>query len=211
MSIISYFKKRREQKRRLRQLGEIGGVFHSLDQCEEGGLVAFDKKNRRLFIEEPLAVVMMSGGAEKWQAFMHNCFTWLYYRQCSEAWEAFIRKEELAAVRKATKQYAAMTRADIERVRRARRTEIGESDMEPPKVEPFEFFVVREKMKDEEGADDGAAMASQQTEQEKTEGAKRAAVPGGEILAVGSYEPETERLEMAAWEDVAVFLRKEEE
>ena len=196
MSIISYFKKRREQKRRLRQLGEIGGVFHILDKCEEGGLVAFDKKNRRLFIEEPLAVVMMSGGAEKWQAFMHNCFTWLYYRQCSEAWEAFIRKEELVAVRKATKQYAAMTRADIERVRRARRTEIGESDMEPPKVEPFEFFVVREKSEDSEYSEYSDSRKS---------------VPGGEILAVGSYEPETERLEMAAWEDVAVFLRKEDE
>lgn len=196
MSTISYFKKRREQKRRLRQLGEIGGVFHSLDQCEEGGLVAFDKKNRRLFIEEPLAVVMMSGGAEKWQAFMHNCFAWLYYRQCSEAWEAFIRKEELVAVRKATKQYAAMTRADIERVRRARRTEIGESDMKPPKVEPFEFFVVREKSENSEYSENSDS---------------RKAVPGGEILAVGSYEPETERLEMAAWEDVAVFLRKEDE
>lgn len=203
MSIISYFKKRREQKRRLRQLGEIGGVFHSLDQCEEGGLVAFDKKNRRLFIEEPLAVVMMSGGADKWQAFMHNCFTWLYYRQCSEAWEVFIRKEELVAVRKATKQYAAMTRADIERVRRARRTEIGESDMEPPKVEPFEFFVVRER------------AAAEQQHTEKSENSEysdsKKSVPGGEILAVGSYEPETERLEMAAWEDVSVFLRKEDE
>ena len=141
-------------------------------------------------------MVMMSGGAEKWKAFMHNCFTWLYYRQCSEAWEAFIRKEELSAVRKATKQYAAMTRADIERVRRARRTEIGESDMEPPKVEPFEFFVVREKSENSEYSENSDS---------------RKAVPGGEILAVGSYEPETERLEMAAWEDVSVFLRKEDE
>ena len=166
-------------------MGEIGGVFHSLDQCEEGGLVAFDKKNRRLFIEEPLAVVMMSGGAEKWQAFMRNCFTWLYYRQCSEAWEAFIRKEELVAVRKATKQYAAMTRADIERVRRARRTEIGESDMEPPKVEPFEFFVVRADATTTK--DDGTEV--------------------GRLVAVGHYDPASEDMEIAAWEEVRDLLR----
>ena len=89
-----------------------------------------------------------------------------------------------------------MTRADIERVRRARRTEIGESDMEPPRVDPFEFFGVREKSENSEYSENSDS---------------RKAVPGGEILAVGSYEPETERLEMAAWEDVSVFLRKEDE
>lgn len=64
--------------------------------------------------------------------------------------------------------------------------------MEPPRVEPFEFFVVR------------AAVVQQQTGQND----KTAQVPGGEIMAVGNYNPETEKVEMASWEDVKGFVKQ---
>ena len=205
MGIFKRLNQWRKSRKQLKQLHDIGSVFHALDQLEKGGMLSFDTKNRRLFIEEPLALVMMAGGSEKWTNFIQNCFTWLYHRQCTEAWKKYILKEELDAVRVATKKYTAMTRADIERVRRARRDEIAQGDIEPPKVEPFEFFVVRAVSND-------AAAKPQPTENGESGGAnKRKAVPAGEILAVGHYEPETEQLELGAWEDVSLYLNREDD
>lgn len=181
-----FSKKKREEKARLKELGNLVRNFVSLEKLEKGGMLAFNVKNRRLFIEQPLALVMMKD-AEAWQNFMRNVFQWLYYRQCQEAWDAYIQREELKAVREATKKYALMTRADIERVKRARRDEMAADDVKAPKVEPFEFFVIRE-----------AATEPQQTRTE--------AVPGGEILAVGNFNPETDALEMATWEEVRKFI-----
>lgn len=205
MGIFKRLNQWRKSRKQLKQLHDIGSVFHALDAMEKGGMLSFDTKNRRLFIEEPLALVMMAGGTEKWTNFIQNCFTWLYHRQCTEAWKAYILKEELDAVRIATKKYTAMTRADIERVRHARHDEIAQGDMEPPKVEAFEFFVVR-------AVNNDAAAKPQPTENGESGGAnKRKAVPAGEILAVGHYEPETEQLELGAWEDVSLYLNREED
>lgn len=205
MGIFKRFNQWRKSRKQLKQLHDIGSVFHALDAMEKGGMLSFDTKNRRLFIEEPLALVMMAGGTEKWTNFIQNCFTWLYHRQCAEAWSKYILKEELDAVRVASKQYTAMTRADVERVRRARRDEIAQGDMEPPKVEAFEFFVVRVVSND-------TAAKPQPAENGESGGAnKRKAVPAGEILAVGHYEPETEQLELASWEEVSLYLNREED
>lgn len=205
MKLFRRFRQWRKSRKQLRQLHDIGSIFHSFDLMEKSGMISFDIKSRRLFIEEPLALIMMGGGAKRWSNFIQNCFTWLYHRQCAEAWSEYILKEELDAVRVASEQYAAMTRADIERVRQARRDEIAQSDMEPPKVEPFEFFVVRAVSND-------AAAKPQPTENRESGGAnKRKAVPAGEILAVGHYEPETEQLELGAWEDVSPYLNREED
>lgn len=202
MGIFKRFNQWRKSRKQLKQLHDIGSVFHALDAMEKGGMLSFDTRNRRLFIEEPLALIMMAGGAEKWTNFIQNCFTWLYHRQCTEAWKAYILKEELDAVRIATKKYTAMTRADIERVRRARRDEIAQGDIQPPKVEPFEFFVVR--------AVSVSASAEPKPTENNESGGKRHAIPAGEILAVGHYDPNAEQLEIGAWEDVSLYLSKEE-
>lgn len=189
-----FSKKKREEKARLKELSDLVRNFVSLEKLEKGGMLAFDVKSRRLFVEQPLALVMMKD-AEAWQNFMRNVFQWLYYRQCQEAWDAYIQREELKAVREATKKYALMTRADIERVKRARRDEMAADDVKAPKVEPFEFFVIRE-----------VATEPQQTRTEAAGSATIEAVPGGEILAVGNFNPETDALEMATWEEVRKFI-----
>lgn len=181
---MRWFKKKKEESTRLKEWGEFARNFTSLEKLEKSGMLAFDVKSRRLFIEQPLAIIMMKD-AESWQNFMRNVFHWLYYRQCQEAWDVFFQREELKAVREVTKKYAMMTRADIERVKRSRREEIAVSDVKTPKVEPFEFFVIRET---------NATAESQPT------------VPGGEILAVGNFNPETESLKMATWEEVSKFF-----
>ena len=192
MGIFKRLRQRRRSRKQLKKLHDFGSAFHALDQLEKGGMLSFDTKNRRLFIEEPLALVMMAGGAEKWTNFIRNCFTWLYHRQCAEA------------VRVASKQYTAMTMADVERVRRARRDEIAQGDMEPPKVEAFEFFVVR--------AVDATAKPSPAEKNGRCGTAtNKTAVPAGEILAVGHYDPETEQLELGAWEDVSLYLNRDDD
>ena len=130
MGFLKRFRQWCKSRKQLKKLHNIGSVFHALNELEKGGMLSFDINNRRLFIEEPLALVMMTGGAKKWENFIGNCFVWLYHRQCSEAWDQYIKTEELDAVRVASKQYAAMTRADVERVRRVRRDEIMEGDGE---------------------------------------------------------------------------------
>lgn len=188
---IKRFLSWRRTRKNVKQLEVIKDTFGALEKAERGGLIWFDQKNRRLFIEEPLAMLMMTS-ARMWQNFLQNCFTWLYWRQCSEAWDNFILKEEMKAVRRTKKKTPVLTKRDVERIRYARRQEITQGDMEPPRVEPFEFFVVR------------AAITSQHTGQ----GDKAVQVPGGEIMAVGNYNPETEQVEMASWEDVKGFVVK---
>ena len=123
-----------------------------------------------MFIDSSLAVLMMRD-VESWQNFLNNVFLWRYSKECERAWADYFLKEELNAVRKykSTHRGKAFSRQDVMRIREARRTEILISDMEAPKIEGFEFFIV---------------------------------APPDVLTAVGHYDPETERLEMATWEEV---------
>ena len=196
--MFGYFsKERREERRKLRELHTFSKSFGTLERLEQSGMLWFDMRNRRLMIEQPLAVLMMKD-AESWMNFMRNVFQWLYYKQCNKTWEEYLQKEELAAVRAAIKEASAekpsrqLSRKDIDRIKRARRDEITFDEVKAPKVEGFEFFVVRE-----------AATGTQQTEQGTT---KTENVPGGEIRVVGSYDPQKDDIEMAAWEEVKQFI-----
>ena len=131
-----------------------------------------------MFVEQPLALLMMRK-AEMWVAFIQNLYLYTYYQQCQRAWNDYMIREELAAVRKAQKSVdkqkkggVQLSRYDVERIRRQRREEILQSDIQPPKVEGFEFFVVGEK-----------------------------------VIAVGYYDPEKDTIEMTPWEEVAPLLR----
>ena len=192
-----FSKERRAERRKLRELHTFSKTFGTLERLEQSGMLWFDIRNRRLMIEQPLAVLMMKD-AESWQNFMRNVFQWQYYKQCNKAWEEYIQTEELRAVRAAIKEAAAEKPArqlnykDIDRIKRARRDEIAFDEVKAPKVEGFEFFVVRE-----------AATGAQQTEQGAT---KTESVPGGEIRVVGSYDPQKDDIEMAAWEEVKQFI-----
>jgi hypothetical protein len=66
-----------------------------------------------------------------------------------------------------------LSREDIDRIRRARRAEIAQSDMPAPKVQPFEFFCVRDT-KDVQA----------------------------QVVFVGHFDPDTDQIDMATWEDV---------
>ena len=198
MNPFSYFsKKKREQRKKLKELRQFSSVFTTLDRLEQSGLLTFDAKSRRLFIAQSLAVLMMRD-AQSWVNFIQNVYLWLYYQQAQQSWSEHFLKEELAAVRKASGNQGdrsldvpngnqgpvppiPLSSADVERIRLAARQQVAESDIEPPKVEPFEMFIV-----------------------EDTVDAKP------RIIAVGYFDPETNAQELAPWSEVQPLLKKTE-
>ena len=230
MNPFTYFsKRRREQRKKLKELKQFSSTFSALDRLEQSGLLVWDQKQRRLFISQSLAVVMMRS-AETWVNFITNTYQWLYYQQAQEAWNAHFLRAELAAVRRASRDTVGtvpsvmsptsqeglspsvsaaetersfrppltedcsiktqspdsggesaspLSRADVERIRLAARQQVAESDIEPPKVEPFEFFIV----------------------QDTTDAAAR-------LIAVGYFNPETNDTELAPWSEVEPLLKK---
>jgi len=225
MSIFTYFtKKRREQRRKLKELKAFASRFSTLGRLEQSGLLVWDQKQRRLFIAQSLAVLMMKN-AESWVAFVTNVYQWLYYQQAQEAWNAHFLQAELKAVREAsvlplsrgsqrgseqadgtatnqtslnpvddqttppyghpsysggeTDTIVQLSRADVERIRLAARQQVAESDIEPPKIEPFEFFIV----------------------QDTTDAAAK-------LIAVGYFNPETNDMEIAPWSEVEPLLHQ---
>ena len=208
MGIIKRWKERRLQRRKLKEMSAYASVFKTLDTMQEKGLLAWDRQARRLFIELPLAIVMMPN-AETWRNFIQNLYLWQYSKECEQAWADFLQKEELKAVREyATKAATVpaaspagkkpLTRGDINRIREARRMEILQSDMQPPKVEGFEFFIVSPP-----------DLGVSDTPLHQQGGAGGGSAPVGQLTAVGHFDPDTERIEMATWEEVSNLIHKE--
>ena len=124
--------------------------------------------------------------AEGWKNFMTNVFNWIFLKESNKVYNDFFLQEEIAAVRKEKKKYAVLTRADIQRIKDARRKEIQQSDMPEIKPQPFEFFVLRHELS-----------------------TKEQEVPGAEILVVGDYDGATAEISMADWKEVQRFINKE--
>lgn len=186
MSLFTYFsKRRREQRKKLKELRQFSSTFSTLSRLEQSGLIVWDAKPRRLFIAQSLAALMMRT-AESWVNFITNTFQYVYYQQAQEAWDAHFLREELAAVRRASvgenHQTVNLARADVERIRRAARQQVAESDIEPPKVEPFEMFVVEDTVE---------------------------AKP--KIIAVGYFDPESNDMDLAPWSEIQPLIQKTEE
>ena len=129
---------------------------------------------------------------------MHNIYNYVHFLQTQQAWDEYMQREELAAVRDAMANgqssmvngqssmansslftfHSSLTREDIDRIRLARRQQIAFSDMEPPKVEPFEFFII-----------------PLSTEAKV------------EPLAVGYYDPSTGEMDVAPWDEVQSLMQ----
>jgi len=179
-NIFRYFsKERRAQRKKLKELSRLSNVFATISKLETSGLLVWSEKDRRLFIAQSLATLMLAKGAEAWTAFVQNVYLCLYYQKCQSAWQQYIQQEELAAVRKASLgAHPPLTRSDADRIRTAARQRILESDIEPPKVQPFKFFIMRE------------------SEQ-----------PKPDPIAVGYFDPETGDQEIAPWDEVSELVR----
>ena len=201
MGIIDRLKQRRQQKRKIKELSEFASVFHTIQQLSDGGMLHWDEKQRRLFIEQPLAQLMMTS-ADRWQNFIQNLYLYTYYMESQRAWNTYMLNEELAAVRHATTTAAGtlkLSREDIERIRSHRRAEIAASDMQPPKVVGFEFFIVS-----------AAAVTTASPSSVKSGATPPPVISSGveksRLLAVGYFDPETDTIEMAPWDEIKIHI-----
>ena len=190
MNILKKWRDRRQQKRKQRETQQTLQMWALLEKLFDAGQISFDRKAHRLFITQPVASLLMSKGADAWVQSVHNIYNYVHFLQTQQAWDEYMQKEELKAVRDAMQELkdpkqqgtaeanSQLTREDIDRIRLARRQQIAFSDMEPPKVEPFEFFII-----------------PLSTEAKV------------EPLAVGYYDPNTGQMDVATWDDVKTLLK----
>ena len=207
-SLFTRLRNRRQQKRKQRETQQTLQMWALLKKLFDAGQISFDRKAHRLFITQPVASLLMSNGADGWVQSVHNIYNYVHFLQTQEAWDEYMQREEMKAVRDAMQKaipddskkaapaadpngspagensslftlHSSLTRQDIDRIRLARRQQIAFSDMEPPKVEPFEFFIIP-----------------------LTTDAKV------EPLAVGYYDPNTGEMDVATWDDVKTLLNE---
>ena len=190
MNILKKWRERRQQKRKQRETQQTLQMWALLEKLFDAGQISFDRKAHRLFITQPVASLLMSQGADAWVQSVHNIYNYVHFLQTQQAWDEYMQKEELAAVREAMQaakehppssvshQPSSISRSDIDRIRLARRQQIAFSDMEPPKVEPFEFFII-----------------PLSTEAKV------------EPLAVGYYDPNTGEMDVAPWDEVQSLMQ----
>jgi hypothetical protein len=195
MNILKKWRERRQQKRKQHETQQTLQMWALLEKLFDAGQISFDRKAHRLFITQPVASLLMSKGADAWVQSVHNIYNYVHFLQTQQAWDEYMQREELAAVRDAmqalgdgssrdsershkNRPLGELTRSDIDRIRLARRQQIAFSDMEPPKVEPFEFFII-----------------PLSTEAKV------------EPLAVGYYDPNTGEMDVATWDDVQQLLK----
>ena len=195
MNILSKWRERRQQKKALKAQQQTLQTWALLEKLFDAGQISFDRKAHRLFITQPVASLLMSKGADAWVQSVHNIYNYVHFLQTQQAWDEYMQKEELAAVRDAmqalgdgssrdsershkNRPLGELSRSDIDRIRLARRQQIAFSDMEPPKVEPFEFFII-----------------PLSTEAKV------------EPIAVGYYDPNTGEMDVATWDDVSNLLK----
>ena len=178
-NIFRRWKEHRQQKRAQKEQYSFLQTWRWLEQLFDKGVLSFDDKQHRLFITQPFAIILLANGADGWVNSIHNIYQYTYLRATQQAWEDYMHQEELAAVRTALNAGKDLKREDIERIKWSRRQQIAFSDMESPKVEPFEFFII---------PDSTLAMV--------------------EPLAVGSYDPNTEHMEVATWDEVKTLLNQ---
>ena len=184
MNIFSFFTRRRKERNALADVKHFSSAFAHLNSLRDSGLLLWQERNRRLFIMQPLAIIMMRN-ADSWRNFLTNCYLWQSYALMLEAHEHAITRLEGEAIREAKKQFVVLTKADMERIRRSVRDEYEASNT-PAKIEPFDFYVI---------ADNPHPIP--RTEEQDAE-------QRGDITLVGSFNPETGQLEQVPWKELRV-------
>lgn len=179
---------RRKKKKMFKDLKDIAFVISVFDKFERIGLITWRQKDKILIIEESLALMKLAEGKKGFQNFLNQAALWQNERIISEAYETRRIKVETDAVRKAQKDYANLTKADIHRIRQEARENMT---MIPPEqldcIKEFDIFVVR---------------ANAPSAQEAT-------AESGQLLALGHYDGE--KVEMAMYDEIKHILHDKSE
>ena len=181
------FKRFGKKKQMFKELKDIAFVISVFDKFERIGLITWRQKDKILIIEESLTLMKLTEGRKGFQNFLNQAALWQNERIISEAYETCRINVETDAVRKAQKDYANLTKADIHRIRQEARENMT---MIPPKqldcIKEFDIFVVRAN----------------------APSAQDATAESGQLLALGHYDGE--KVEMAMYDDIKHNLKNEE-
>lgn len=119
----------------------IAEKFRILERLEKGSLLFWDKKKRQLLISLSLASIYLPD-QKKWRSFLENVNQWIYYRESSDAWEELFKSKETEELRKATRKFSMLSKADMRRIRQEARMSVDVSAINKPEVLPYQFVVV---------------------------------------------------------------------
>ena len=184
--MINPFKKKgKGKKARMRESAKVLEAFAIIEKFSRSNLIFWQVKNRMLLIREPLALVELGLGADKFKDFLKTVCDWQNFKLINEAYEQKRIEIEAAAVRKAQKESGApLTDADVLRIRQHARSSMEQIPLEqlPNLIREFDILIIRES----------ATSPDTATEE------------NGQLLAVGHYDGE--KLEMAMYDDVKSSL-----
>lgn len=173
----------RRKNKRWKELHDLAQMSAILDSLSRRGLIFWREKDNILLIEESFVMLKLAEGRKGFLNFLTQVAVWQSFKLINEAYEAHRINVETAAVRKAQKQFANLTKADIQRIRQEARANMPLLPIEKlDYVKEFDILVVRSN----------APSAQEATEEE------------GQLLALGHYDGE--KVEMAMYEDVKYIL-----
>lgn len=173
----------KRKNKHLKELHDLAQVTAILDELSRRGLIFWRKKDNILLIEESFVMLKLAEGRKGFLNFLNQVAVWQSSKLIHEAYEAHRINVETAAVRKAQKQFANLTKADIHRIRHEARVNMSELPIEKlDYIKEFDILVVRSS----------APSAQEATEE------------GGQLLALGHYDGA--KVEMAMYDDVKYIL-----
>ena len=177
----------RRKSKHLKELQALAAMTAIFEKWSRQGVIFWRKKDKILIIEEYLAMLKMSEGRDGFLKFLNQVATWQNSILIQEAYSAHCLKVETDAVRKAQRQYAALTKADVMRIRQEARENMPMIPIEQLDcIKEFDIFIIRAN----------APSVNHATE------------ANGQLLAVGHYDGE--KVEMAMYEDIKHNLKNEE-
>ena len=144
MNIFQKWRARRTNKAQLQRLHTFASTFASMQRLEKGGLLTWEEKTRRLFIAQPLAIVMLAQGYDRWRNFLNNVFLYHMYNLQNKQWQDYVLDEQAKAVRQRRSEVTILTKAETERIRRTVRDNIPADAVPLLPIKPFEFFILAE-------------------------------------------------------------------
>lgn len=184
--MINPFKKKgKGKKARMRESAKVLEAFAIIEKFSRSNLIFWQVKNRMLLIREPLALVELGLGADKFKDFLKTVCDWQNFKLINEAYEQKRIEIEAAAVRRAQKESGApLTDADVLFIRQHARSSMEQIPLDqlPNLIREFDILIIRES----------ATSSDSATEE------------NGQLLAVGHYDGE--KLEMAMYDDVKSSL-----
>ena len=178
-------KKGKGKKARMRESAKVLEAFAIIEDFSRSNFIFWQVKNRMLLIREPLALVELGLGADKFKDFLKTVCDWQNFKLINEAYEQKRIETEAAAVRKAQEERGApLSDADVLFIRQHARSSMEQIPLDqlPNLIREFDILIIRES----------ATSSDTATEE------------NGQLLAVGHYDGE--KLEMAMYDDVKSSL-----